>query len=475
MSEETNNVKLESFEGSAQSEPLKIEDNEDLVQPFQFIIIEMPSGNAKITGIKPHSKIGLGKFGTFSADELIGKPFGLSYEIISAEGQIRPVSHVSKHNEIEETDANNQTITDDNAVQKLTLEQVLELKEKGLKGEIDTEEIIKKMVDSHSEFEKKTEYSKAKYIERKKKKFMKVFTPIKPTMSSIAEYFFNKNPEKIKYLRIDTLSQLLSMANVRANSKLLVVDDTQGMIVASCLERMGGHGQLVTIHEGEYHNYDVLRYVSLSKSVQSILHPVPLAMVDPEVPDEPFDVISDEEFNNLPEDSQKAYTRRKAAWEFKVKSRKLLLEGNFDGLIISSVFSPESVLKILTKYVSGSRPIVIYSLNKEVLLTAAYWMRRSFDYLNAEVTESFLREYQVLPGRTHPHMNMSSGGGYLLSALRIIDCPFDPSLVKKGSDSDRRSKKKKKTNTGNATPVKNEETAVTNSTASPTTTGSSLA
>lgn len=71
---------------------------------------------------------------------------------------------------IEETEANNQMIIDDASVQKLTQEQVLELKEKGLQGEMATEEIIKMMVDSHSEFAKKTEYSKAKYIERKKKK-----------------------------------------------------------------------------------------------------------------------------------------------------------------------------------------------------------------------------------------------------------------------------------------------------------------
>lgn len=71
---------------------------------------------------------------------------------------------------LEETAANNQTIIDDASNQTLTHEQVLALKEKGLQGELATEEIIKMMVDSHSGFSKKTEYSKAKYIERKKKK-----------------------------------------------------------------------------------------------------------------------------------------------------------------------------------------------------------------------------------------------------------------------------------------------------------------
>lgn len=71
---------------------------------------------------------------------------------------------------IEETTANNQEIIDNALVQKLSHEEVLKLKEQSLKGELQTEEIIKMMVDSHTEFGKKTEYSKAKYIERKKKK-----------------------------------------------------------------------------------------------------------------------------------------------------------------------------------------------------------------------------------------------------------------------------------------------------------------
>ncbi|KAF1806298.1 hypothetical protein V8B55DRAFT_1320690 [Mucor lusitanicus] len=70
---------------------------------------------------------------------------------------------------------------------------------------------------------------------------------------------------------------------------------------------------------------------------------------------------------------------------------------------------------------------------------------------NIELTESSMREYQVLPGRMHPNMNMScgGGGGYLLSTLCVIDCPSDPSLVKKsaGDSNDRRSKKKKVTKT----------------------------
>lgn len=102
------------------------------------------------------------------------------------------------------------------------------------------QEIVNKLKESHATFDKKTAYSQAKYLQKKGKKFHKVFTPIKPTAYSVNEYFYVKNPSKIRDIRMDTLSQLLSYSNVHSGCKLLVVDDTQGMIVSALAERMGG-------------------------------------------------------------------------------------------------------------------------------------------------------------------------------------------------------------------------------------------
>lgn len=37
-----------------------------------------------------------------------------------------------------------------------------------------------------------------------------------------------------------------------------------------------------------------------------------------------------------------------------------------------------------------------------------------------QLQESWLREQQVLPGRTHPHMTMSTTGGYILSGIKVL-------------------------------------------------------
>ena len=44
----------------------------------------------------------------------------------------------------------------------------------------------------------------------------------------------------ISQLRVDTVSQVLTMANVRAGNKMVVMETCQGLLIGATLERMGG-------------------------------------------------------------------------------------------------------------------------------------------------------------------------------------------------------------------------------------------
>ena len=41
-------------------------------------------------------------------------------------------------------------------------------------------------------------------------------------------------------MRIDTLSQMMSLGNVRPGGRYIVVDEASGMVVSALLERLGG-------------------------------------------------------------------------------------------------------------------------------------------------------------------------------------------------------------------------------------------
>jgi tRNA (adenine-N(1)-)-methyltransferase non-catalytic subunit len=71
-------------------------------------------------------------------------------------------------------------------------------------------------------------------------RYSKTFSTIEPTLFNVCEYWFVKDQNRIRDLRVDSLSQLLNLANVRPGGRYLAVDDASGLLVASILERLGG-------------------------------------------------------------------------------------------------------------------------------------------------------------------------------------------------------------------------------------------
>ncbi|KAF9111863.1 tRNA (adenine(58)-N(1))-methyltransferase non-catalytic subunit trm6 [Mortierella sp. AM989] len=400
----------------------------DTINAGEHVFIKMPSDNVKCIVLKPNTTISLGKFGSFKANDIIGRAWGNTYEIYDKDNKTR-IYHLDEINEVEETENNNREIVDDGSSQKLTLEQIKTLKSEGLKGELTGKEIVNKLKESHATFDKKTAYSQAKYLQKKGKKFHKIFTPIKPTTYSVNEYFYIKNPAKIRDIRMDTLSQLLSYSNVHAGCKLLVVDDTQGMVVSALAERMGGIGTILGLYDGDNPHYDVLKYMNFNQDILDSVKVLSWLRIhrpaDEKTPDELQDVTK------LTGKDLEGYHRRMKAYTIVEEARKILFQGDFDGVVIASQYQPESIIPKLLPYVRGSRPVVVYHPSKEALLETSTWMRKCPDLLAPQLTESWLRKSQVLPGRTHPEMSTWGSGGCLLTATRVLDQPVQAALTKR--------------------------------------------
>ena len=197
------------------------------------VLLKLPSGVLKPVKITANGTISLGKYGSFKGNLLVDHPYGHTYEIDPATASIHPIEVAL--NDVEETDANNQLIASTGA-QALTFDDIQALKDSGLTGR----EIIQRQIDEHKAFELKTEYSKDKYLKRKQAKYLQLFTPLEPTVHQIAQFNFDRQASKTRELRPDTLANMLAMANVRPGSRLLVVEDLGGMVVAAAVERMGG-------------------------------------------------------------------------------------------------------------------------------------------------------------------------------------------------------------------------------------------
>lgn len=59
-------------------------------------------------------------------------------------------------------------------------------------------------------------------------------------MFNVCDYWFRKDPQRVRFLRPDALSQVVTLGNIYPGQRFIVVDDTGGLILAAVLDRLGG-------------------------------------------------------------------------------------------------------------------------------------------------------------------------------------------------------------------------------------------
>ncbi|KAJ3215617.1 tRNA (adenine(58)-N(1))-methyltransferase non-catalytic subunit trm6 [Dinochytrium kinnereticum] len=210
-----------------------------LIKAGDFVIIRMPSSNMKLVQLNPSSVIDLGKFGSFLTDGLFGNPANAEYEI-GGDKEVKLKVNLEEMQVDADSDADNSGLVDCPTSQQLSHMDIEQMKEASLTGKLDDSELIKTIVDNSKTFEKKTGFAKQKYIKRKQKKFSKSFHALETSAHNLCEFYFSQKAIKISELRVDTLSQMLSLANVHSGSKYLVIDGIKGLLAGAVMERMGG-------------------------------------------------------------------------------------------------------------------------------------------------------------------------------------------------------------------------------------------
>lgn len=395
--------------------------NPSTIKNDTFIMIKLPSENCRVFKLVAGSLIKLGKFGSFYASDIIGHPFGYTYEIVG-DKQLRIVSEdfTEDVNELE-ADENNQDLFDDPSAQQMTRNEIEELKKSTTDG---GRALIEKVVSGHVAFEKKTTFSQEKYLKRKEQKFLKRFTPIPIGSSELIAYYSDKeSPAKVMDLTEESLGLIMSFANIKPGGNYLVVDDVSGVLVAAMLERMGGEGVIVVAHDDEHPKLDGLRYLNLpEKYIESRVRSISWLDFLDSNQDAEYDYreMSSEEFESLPANLKLQYTRRKRRSENYAFVRNLIDNKKFDALIMSTTIYVPTLIPRVIESVGGSRPIVVYDASKELLLETNQVLMKDLRVLALTLMETRVRKYQTLPGRMHPHMTMRGTGGYILWGTRVF-------------------------------------------------------
>ncbi|CCE62467.1 hypothetical protein TPHA_0C03140 [Tetrapisispora phaffii CBS 4417] len=449
----------------------------------QFVILKLPSNNWKIVELRKNGSISLGKFGAFQVNDVIGYPLGTTFEIYYDNtsditeneddsqnknknknknnkipvGKVRimeeKLSESSNNNldegeelkndipeltNINSSENNKHLINIGNKVQKLTMAEIENLKNKSVSGD----EIIAKIIDSHESFHKKTIQSQEKYLKRKQQKFAKYFTVNYLSGSALLEYFLAKgDQQRVMDMSQESVGMLLNLANIRSNGTYLCVDETGGLLVYFLLERMFGgdtdsklDGKVVVIHENEHPNLDLLKYSNYSEefindhvktiSILDYFEPPTVAEVN-----STFTPFSKEEIKELKGNKRNAYFRRSKLYKSQLDVVKFATEVKYDALVVTSTLSLPSLIPRLAENVHGSRPIVCFSQFKETLLELSHTLYDDLKFLAPSIYETRCRPYQTIRGKLHPLMTMRGGGGYLLCCHRVIPAPEPEQLV----------------------------------------------
>lgn len=252
---------------------------------------------------------------------------------------------------------------------------------------------------------------------------------LEPSLFNVTSYFFEKDPAKIMHLRIDTLGQMANLANLRPGGRYIVVDAVSGLLVATALERLGGEGRVLYMSESDTPpQFQALDLLNMPESHISILKQLDWAASDED--HEPIRAPFETDTGEYRSIGQKErYEKRKLALEAHAQLREEFFAGEWDGLLIAAQYEPFSIVQRLTPYLAGSATITIYSPFLQILSEAQAKMRPLPAYLSPSITEAWLRQYQVLPGRTHPMMSMTGGGGYILHAIHVYDDPTASSAM----------------------------------------------
>lgn len=222
------------------------------------------------------------------------------------------------------------------------------------------------------------------------------------------------------------------------------------------------------IHNNAQPNLALLKYFSWDPTSISVspyhplstnLHPISwLQLTSPEQDttySTPIQPLSPTALAELKSGKRGTYYRKLRRHQ---KARSIVsstLAGQFDGLVIASNMDPISILRHTIPLLRGGAPIAIFSPTIEPLtaLSDVYSTSRrtafiqappeSFTSLSLDQVESWpgdedfplnptmllstsvqsarVREWQVLPGRTHPIMTGKGGAeGYLFTAIKVI-------------------------------------------------------
>jgi len=119
--------------------------------------------------------------------------------------------------------------------------------------------------------------------------------------------------------------------------------------------------------------------------------------------------------------------KKKVRQELKIQKEtfRVLREEGADSLVMIAKWEPQRSLLKLLPYLGSGRRFVVCSEYLEPLVRTREILEEQKLAIGVRVVDTWFRQYQVIPLRTHPMMRMNGAGGYLLYGTKVENNPRD--------------------------------------------------
>ncbi|EDS35674.1 tRNA methyltransferase [Culex quinquefasciatus] len=379
---------------------------------------------------------------------LENQPYHSTFQLVPKEGRNRrlysldPVTEIRNLKEllIKESGVDNRNIVDDRSTQNLSAEEIQKLREECESSS----EIVGKLVENSKSFASKTEYSQEKYLKRKEKKYFEYVQIKRPSIRLIADIYWRLDVDKVMGVRIISYSGVCSVGNF-----LLYESGTNGLLPAAFLNSVGAgsSGRVVHLHPGNVAQkqalqamdfpqeqlercisvniYSVLRHFHQSKQkesekgVENGKEVVIAEGGDEENHKRKIESSEDDGPEAKQPKLEEVAKKPPQQWELDNAAACELMGGKFDALVIVAKEHPQNIIKALLPFVKPSRPVVVFSTTREILTECYMELKAAANVTYLRITSNWMRQYQILPNRTHPDVTMSANSGYLLTGYTI--------------------------------------------------------
>jgi tRNA (adenine58-N1)-methyltransferase non-catalytic subunit len=383
--------------------------------------------------------------------EIVGKPYGSVFEVGKKALKHMPeTDHLTRNENLSAalpedagSCADNRNLADTGDSQHLSPDDIAKLRESGASGE----EIIAALISNSDSWETKTAFSQQKWLARKEQKYAPRVRLCRPDAETVCESYFQKHGDKMGNLRPDSLAQILAFGNVHAGMQVTVFDTCMGVVTAAVTERLGGVGRILCPYTGTHPSMDAMKYFNFSDEISSTVKSFSLTEIGkleatkgetlPDGSPEAIAARAEEIINDVPPSFAKRLAETKSEQDKRnmVEQRnaritrmchkpqpafiRQWLRDQSDSLIICTRFDPTAVLFRLWDTLATSSPFVVFCEFLEPLVQCFRELQKRCCACKLQLSETWTREFQVLPGRTHPKMHMSSASGFILTGIKV--------------------------------------------------------